>query len=53
MWNDRPTSAFTFTPSDDENVIDSSTGRPSCAFAVHTTFCTLVGKMTICSVMGL
>ncbi len=53
MWNDSPTSALTFTPSDDEKVIDSSTGRPSCLSTDQMTFCTLVGKMTICSVMGL
>jgi len=53
MWNDSPMSAFTFTPSAEENVIDSSMGRPSCGLADHTTFCTLVGKMMICSVIGL
>ena len=53
MWKLRPMSALTFTPSFELNVIDSSTGCPSCGDAVHTTFCTLVGKRTICSVSGL
>ena len=30
MWNESPMSALTFTPSLEENVIDSSTARPSC-----------------------
>ena len=46
-------SALTFTPSLELNVIDSSNGRPSCGDCVQTTFWTLVGKRTICSVSGL
>ena len=46
-------SALQLTPSDELKVIDSSTARPSCGDCVQTTFCTLVGKRTICSVSGL
>jgi hypothetical protein len=46
-------SALMFTPSVEENVIDSSIGLPSCRLDVHTTFCTLVGNMMICSLIGL
>ena len=53
MWKLRPMSAFTFTPSDELKVIDSSYALPSWADCVHTTFCTLVGKRMICSVSGL
>jgi hypothetical protein len=42
----------TFTPSDELKVIDSST-PPLVRVRVQTTFCTLVGKMMICSVIGL
>src|SRR6266536_2492190 len=45
-------SAFTFTPSSDENVIDSSIGGPSFGVLVQITLCTLVGNEMICSVSG-
>src|SRR5689334_19968333 len=53
MWKDSPMSELMFTPSADEKVMDSSAVRPSLGEAVQTTFCTLIGNSTICSVSGL
>ncbi len=53
MWNESPMSALMLAPSADEKVIDSSCAAPSCGSLLQTTFCTLVGNMTSCSVSGL
>ena len=53
MWNESPMSALTLTPSAELKVIDSSNVLPSWVDSVQTTFCTLVGKRTSCSVSGL